>query len=165
MHKSSTNEAGTQKPPRTLVYHLSPPKTQAMAGYSRPSCNGAMFLSPTNNSTPQTYDSMFMNLLERAQDHLDSLGLTEQALVSSHSLDDTHVQDFTALKAAWNAWREEYNQIPSNIRKSSQCEYLRQIKLLSSQIEFKLESCNSRIQKLREAQNRSWRNRFRRAFP
>lgn len=140
-------------------------ETRAMSGYSQPSYNGSMFLSPTNNYGLSTDDGVFSNLLQLAQNHLHNSERLKQAIVHYYSLNSTIIQDFTTLTASWNAWQEEYNQIPSNIRKLSQSEDLRQIKLLLSQIDFNLLSCNNGIQELEASQSRSWRNRFRHTIP
>lgn len=129
-----------------------------MSGYSYPSYNGS-------NGGLSAYDAVFDDLFQRAWSHYNDLGQLEQALIASYSLDSTHVRSFTTLKASCNAWKEAYNQIPDNVKRSSQSEALRQIMQLLSHIDFRLQSCGVKIQELQAAQDRVRRNQFRRTFP
>ncbi|KAI0094347.1 hypothetical protein BDY19DRAFT_912373 [Irpex rosettiformis] len=124
---------------------------------SKHSYTGSLFLSPAILSRPPSPDHPWRILLQEARNHLHNLGRVEHSITQSSKIDGTHTRELALREAGWAEWLDEYystlreyRDAPRKFRSEEEDvrgeeEELRQIRVLLTVNDFKIEACRSRL--------------------
>lgn len=133
-----------------------------MAYHSQQAYANSMFLSVANIRRPSSPDHPWRTLLQEVENHLHNLGRIEQAISHYPRPDSTHGREFALWEVTWAEWNDEYRRTLRSVGNSSRFgadEDLRQIKLLLSVNDFKIEACRSALRAPVPSNVRTWATR------
>ena len=122
----------------------------------------SMLLSPAHIKRPSSPDHPWRTLLQEVENHLHNLGRIEQAISHYTRPDSMHVQEFALWETTWAEWGDEFRRTlrsDGNSSRFSADEDLRQIKLLLTVNDFRIEACRSALRAPMPSNVRIWANR------